>query len=385
MEETAPVEQPTSNMDFQDSDVTQSISQEDRPSKVNMLEGWALAKKGEYEKGIELLNQALQEDPDNVEILDILGKVYYHQGKKKDARQCWAQALKLSPGDSVAYSCLHRSKSQLPHHLMILITLLSLAAAGWLYVQNRALQGMVGGKAKPQPVAKPAPPAKVSSKAQVRKSAKSVVSQVVETQVAVPLSIAEPTLTPEPVSPTETPVPIVGILPIPRPEDLEAAPTPRPIMITTAPTAKPMVVSTSTFKDTEEVTSRYQEALKAFENRDYAGCKAILTELEKNGVSPGLLDNVLFWLGQTEYIQGNAEPARAYFERILAETPQENKAPEARVMIGLCYMKAGMNEEAKKAFEEALASGQLTESLANTARKRLETLNAAPAPETPQP
>lgn len=75
------------------------------------------AAKGDLERGNELLDAVLKDEPDNVRALYMRGVIYQYQGKDEQALPLFERVLKLAPHDACSWYLLARSKSHLnqPH------------------------------------------------------------------------------------------------------------------------------------------------------------------------------------------------------------------------------------------------------------------------------
>ncbi len=63
------------------------------------VRGWALAENGDIKQGLTLLNQASDQDPDNIQYLIKLAEVYEDDGKSQDALKAIIRAQRLEPDD----------------------------------------------------------------------------------------------------------------------------------------------------------------------------------------------------------------------------------------------------------------------------------------------
>ncbi len=59
--------------------------------------GWIYYRLGEYNKAEEFILRSLKYDEDNAEVLDHLGDVYFEMGDKEKARRQWEKALEIDP------------------------------------------------------------------------------------------------------------------------------------------------------------------------------------------------------------------------------------------------------------------------------------------------
>ena len=76
---------------------------ERRPQDPYILDsvGWALYRVGDYEGALDLLEQALQLEPGVAEIYDHFGDVLWTLGYRTEARYQWERALTLDPEEHI--------------------------------------------------------------------------------------------------------------------------------------------------------------------------------------------------------------------------------------------------------------------------------------------
>jgi len=294
---------------------------EEQASQDSRLKGWTLAYEGQHEAAVALLREAAGKDPLDHEILNLLGKSYYHLGRKREASACWRQVLSQDPGNAVAYSCLHQATSWLGRYI------LAGFLAGWIGV-------MLGGWF-------------------VYHLTFQEISKISETPDLLFSSVESSVGTEAIFTPTVSPLPMVS-------------PTP---MWKATPVEPKQVAQEE--KGIEDPFVIYREALAAFHQYDVDRCKEILSRLEAMDLPLELKDNVLFWQGECLYVQGRYERARQYFERVLRETPQGSKALEAELMIAFCQAKTGPVEEAYEVLRASLERDDVPERLKDAARRCL--------------
>jgi len=291
-------------------------------------QGWALAHEGRYEEAVSLLQEAADSKPNDVDLWNLLGKTYYHLGRKKEAKHCWRRVLDQDPGDAVAYSCLHRAEAK--NWKVVGAGLLGLlCGAGLVFFPcrvDRVEPGQEPGHA----------------------TAPTAVPTVLPTAAPTAVSKAVPT-----VPPTAVPT-------------LKKASTALP-----SPPPTPTAVSTPVGPAEPDAASLYGEAIQAFREQDLERCKELLSRLEDMELHMELRDNVLFWRGECLYVEKRYEEAKAYFERVLEETPGGSKALEAELLVAFCQMKTGPVEEAREVLEDSLEREDVPERLKDAARRAL--------------
>ncbi len=91
------------------------------------------------------------------------------------------------------------------------------------------------------------------------------------------------------------------------------------------------------------VAVEYNDGVAAYNSRDYAGAIALFQQLLTEDPTPGLEDNIHFWLGEAHFARGELLPALASFERVFA-VPAANKRTDALIKIAICYQQLGMTD-----------------------------------------
>ncbi|MDZ7369664.1 MAG: tetratricopeptide repeat protein [candidate division KSB1 bacterium] len=99
--------------------------------------------------------------------------------------------------------------------------------------------------------------------------------------------------------------------------------------------------------------ARYDEALRLYHNRRYKEAMAIFDELIRAGGDPSLVDNCQYWKGECLYGVADYEQALLEFQKVF-NYPGSNKLDDAQLKIGLCYVRLGNMERAKKEFQKLL-------------------------------
>jgi tol-pal system protein YbgF len=67
-----------------------------------------------------------------------------------------------------------------------------------------------------------------------------------------------------------------------------------------------------------------------------------------------LADNALFWIGETYYQAGQYADAIRYYQKVVNEYPDENKAPDAMLKLALAYVKTSDLQMARRTLEECI-------------------------------
>lgn len=86
--------------------------------------------------------------------------------------------------------------------------------------------------------------------------------------------------------------------------------------------------------------ARYSQALELFNQKQYEQAETLLRRLSEDTVTPDLIDNVWFWLGEAHFAQEQYPEAMQSFERVLS-CAGSNKYADALLKIGLCHQRLG--------------------------------------------
>ena len=119
-------------------------------------------------------------------------------------------------------------------------------------------------------------------------------------------------------------------------------PAPRPVQ------PKPAVVASA------DVAEAYQKALMLIGQAKPAEARAAFQQVFDADPTGHLADNALFWIGETYYTAGDYSNAIRYYQRVVNEYADENKAPDAMFKLALAYVKTGDVALARKTLEECI-------------------------------
>lgn len=98
---------------------------------------------------------------------------------------------------------------------------------------------------------------------------------------------------------------------------------------------------------------RYQQALDYhFDNKDEDALVLFQILLGEDAQHP-LADNCQYWIGETYYTQGEYERALEAFSAV-PNYGDSNKAADARLKMGLCYLKLGQEADARREFQRLI-------------------------------
>jgi len=96
--------------------------------------------------------------------------------------------------------------------------------------------------------------------------------------------------------------------------------------------------------------SNYEDALKAFNAKQYDNALKGFQTILDGGVQEGWADNCKYWIGESHYARKRYTEAAKRFEEVLAYKNSEKKA-DAQFMMAQSYERLGKKAEAKAAYE----------------------------------
>jgi len=107
--------------------------------------------------------------------------------------------------------------------------------------------------------------------------------------------------------------------------------------------------TTSDFNYGSNIQEGYDSALNYFYDRQYETAIDMFTNLLQENPNHSLADNCQYWLGESQFGQGNYFQAIVEFEKIFSYDSAD-KRDDAQIMMGLAYMKLGENSMALEDF-----------------------------------
>jgi len=169
-------------------------------------------------------------------------------------------------------------------------------------------------------------------------------------------------------SPPRT-VPRVESLPPATPQKAQSvpaqAPPPTPAMVVAQTSAQNPALAGAFIAD------KYRNALTLYGKGRIDDSRRAFMDVFESDTSGELADNALYWIGETYFATGKYSQAMKYYRRIESEYPQQNKAPDALLKIGLAYEKLSDLGLARRAFESLVAKYPYSGAAA-TARQELK-------------
>jgi tol-pal system protein YbgF len=141
----------------------------------------------------------------------------------------------------------------------------------------------------------------------------------------------------------------------------EAPPTPT---AQTAPSASPKSVAARTPAPTPQASTGtanagYEEALATYRRGDYVEAEKQFEEILSRGVSPDLVGNCHYWIGQSFYDRKKYQDAIPHFQTVVDLTTSKKK-PDAYLMLGNCYFSLGNSAAAKDAYNKLITTYPLS-------------------------
>jgi len=100
---------------------------------------------------------------------------------------------------------------------------------------------------------------------------------------------------------------------------------------------------------------RYRRALTLYGQGKTAEARLAFQDVFDSDPAGELADNALYWLGETFFGSGNYSNALTYYQRVVKDYSDQNKAPDALFKSGMAYEKMGDLQLARRAFDDCIA------------------------------
>jgi tol-pal system protein YbgF len=100
---------------------------------------------------------------------------------------------------------------------------------------------------------------------------------------------------------------------------------------------------------------KYRRALTLYGQGKTAEARLAFQDVFDSDPAGELADNALYWLGETFFSSGNYSNALTYYQRVVKDYSDQNKAPDALFKSGMAYEKMGDLQLAKRAFDDCIA------------------------------
>lgn len=103
------------------------------------------------------------------------------------------------------------------------------------------------------------------------------------------------------------------------------------------------------------LAQRYRSGLELFGKGQIDQARIEFQAIFDSDPNGELADNALYWVGETYYLTGRYADAMKFYQRVLTDFSDQNKAPDAMLKIGLSYAKLGDLALARKMYQELIA------------------------------
>src|SRR5438132_7726211 len=133
-------------------------------------------------------------------------------------------------------------------------------------------------------------------------------------------------------------------------------PSPVPAPAPTPPTrtgGAPVLHQESALQSAQ-IADNYRKALILFGQARYAGARGAVQQVFKADPNGQLADKALFWIGEKYYAAGDYANATKYYNRVMSEFADQNKAPDAMFKLGLTFEKTGDLGMARRTFDDCI-------------------------------
>ncbi len=156
------------------------------------------------------------------------------------------------------------------------------------------------------------------------------------------------TTSPEPDPGPQPATPSTGPIAAPAPV-AESQPGGPPVPQVTTPTQEqPEAAAAATFSDEE---ASYQHAYQLLGVADYPGAEEAFRAFIDRYPNGTLTDNAYYWLGEIHYVQKEYDEAAAAFARGFQSDPDNQKAADILLKLGLSLIALGNNPDACATFD----------------------------------
>jgi len=97
----------------------------------------------------------------------------------------------------------------------------------------------------------------------------------------------------------------------------------------------------------EEYQSRYDDARREFESRNYQSAATLFESMLAASSQHSLSDNAQYWIGECHYALRQYDKAIIDFEKVFTFA-NSNKQDDAQYKLGLCYIRMGDKTKARE-------------------------------------
>jgi tol-pal system protein YbgF len=167
------------------------------------------------------------------------------------------------------------------------------------------------------------------------------------------------------------------------------APAPPPATVATEPATQPRVLSAPAQQPavrevpaaapsqstpamaSAKLADDYRQAIILYGRGRTADARRAFQEVFEADTGGDLADNALFWIGETYYAAGDYSNAVRFYNRVVSDYSEENKAPDALLKIALAQEKTGDLALARKTLQRVIDTYPYS-STASTAKAEMQ-------------
>jgi tol-pal system protein YbgF len=131
------------------------------------------------------------------------------------------------------------------------------------------------------------------------------------------------------------------------PPALAAPPARRPAAVPAAEEVQPALVAA-------RIAEEYREAIMLYGRGSYAEARRRFEGVFEADPAGDLADNALFWIGETFFATGDLSSAVRYYNRVVNEYSDQNKAPDALFKTALVQVRTGDLALARRTLQQVI-------------------------------
>jgi tol-pal system protein YbgF len=103
-----------------------------------------------------------------------------------------------------------------------------------------------------------------------------------------------------------------------------------------------------------EAAERYKQSMVLYARGRIDDARSGFLQVYESDPSGELADNALYWIGESWYVMGNTAEAIRYWDRVISEFPDQNKAPDAFLKKSLALVRRGDLSLARKTLQDLI-------------------------------
>jgi tol-pal system protein YbgF len=147
----------------------------------------------------------------------------------------------------------------------------------------------------------------------------------------------------------------------------QAAQSPRPAPVLSSEGQ----ASVRRYLTASEAAERYQQSMLLFGQGRIDDARSGFLQVYESDRSGELADNALYWIGESWFVMGNMAEAIRYWDRVIAEFPDQNKAPDAYLKKSHALVRRGDLSLARRTLQDLIERYPYS-TAASAARQELE-------------